>query len=112
MRHRSILLVLTLVAVALLAVPAAPVAAYDDVVDRIAGPDRVATAVEASRYGFEAAATVVLASAGDVPDALAAGPLARAVGGPLLLTPGDALPPDVAEEIARHGAQEVVLVGG
>jgi putative cell wall-binding protein len=79
-------------------------------VERVAGPERVATAVEASRRGFAVAETVVIAGAGSFPDALAAAPLAATVGGPLLLI-GRRLSADVAEELRRLRASEVVIVG-
>lgn len=80
--------------------------------DRVAGLDRILTAVELSRQTFESATAVVLARADVYADALVAGPLAGALGAPLLLTGSDALHPAVGEEIVRLGASEVVLVGG
>jgi putative cell wall-binding protein len=77
---------------------------------RVAGADRVATAVAASREAFASATTVVVASASSFPDALAAAPLAAALDAPLLLT-GRSLPGPVAEEIARLQATEAVVVG-
>lgn len=79
---------------------------------RIAGPDRVATALALAAEGSETADVAVLAQAGDFPDALAAGPLAIAAGGPLLLTDGDVLSPSVAAEIERLGVGTVYLAGG
>lgn len=60
----------------------------DRVIHRVAGSDRYATAVAASQTHWAAGAAdaVVLASGADYPDALAGGPLAAHVGGPLLLT--------------------------
>jgi putative cell wall-binding protein len=81
-----------------------------DGVERVAGADRVATAVEASRRGFTIAPTAVLADARSFPDALAAAPLAASVGGPLLLV-GPRVTPVVLEELARLGTQEVIVVG-
>lgn len=52
------------------------------------------------------------ASAGNFPDALAAAPLAAAVGGPVLLNPTEGLAPVVAEELERLGARRVVVMGG
>ncbi len=79
-------------------------------VERVSGSDRVATAVEASRRGFAKADTVVIASAGAFPDALAASPLAATVAGPLLLVGPRATPP-VLEEVKRLGATSAVIVG-
>ncbi|HWB71339.1 MAG TPA: cell wall-binding repeat-containing protein, partial [Egibacteraceae bacterium] len=81
-------------------------------VDRVAGPDRVGTAVALSRAGFQTARRVVLASAESFPDAVAAGPLAAAVDGPLLTTWRERLDGRVAQEIRRLGATRVTLVGG
>lgn len=79
---------------------------------RLAGADRVGTAVAVSRAEFAAAEVVVLARAGDYADALAGAPLARARGGPLLLTPGGGLDERAAGELDRLGAERVVLLGG
>lgn len=75
----------------------------DPTVVRLEGPERIATAVAASRdaYPDGTARAVVLARADAFPDALAGGPLAAAVQGPLLLTPTDTLPDAVAEEVER-----------
>jgi acyl-homoserine-lactone acylase len=81
-------------------------------VERVAGGDRIATSVAVSRRTNAIADTVVLATAGDFPDALAGGPLATSLGGPLLLTGGDGLDPRVAAEIDRLGASQAVLLGG
>ena len=66
---------------------------------RLAGSERIATAVAISRAGFAdgSAGAAVLARADLFADALAGAPLAVAVGGPLMLTPGAAL----AEATAR-----------
>ncbi len=82
------------------------------VTDRIGGPDRVSTAAELSRDSILAGDTVVIATAGDYPDALAGGPLARSLGAPLLLTPRDRLADQVRREILRIGATQAVLLGG
>ena len=71
---------------------------------RIAGPDRIGTALAASRDRYPTAHTagaVVLARGDDFADALAGQPLAGARGGPLLLTGPTALDPAVAAEIER-----------
>jgi putative cell wall-binding protein len=80
-------------------------------VERIAGPDRIETAIEVSRAAFSAAGVrngegreagaVVLARADLYPDALAGTPLADALAAPLLLTwPGE-LDPRVRAEVDR-----------
>jgi len=82
-------------------------AAANTTVKRISGLNRVLTAVEASKALFEdvgqpkAATGVVLASSQGFADGVSGVPLAAAVGGPLLLTPGSALDPATAAEITR-----------
>lgn len=76
-------------------------------VDRIAGANRVATAVQASRSLFDNAGTandasaVVLATSEGFADGVSGGPLAAAVDGPLLLTAGSSLDSATATEITR-----------
>jgi lactocepin len=79
-------------------------------VERVAGADRVATAVAASQRAFDRADVVVLAAAGSFADALAAAPLAARLGGPLLLV-GPRATPVLLDELARLGAVEAVVVG-
>lgn len=88
------------------------VPARELVVDRVAGPDRTATAAELSRDTVLAGTTVVLARADAYPDALAGAPLARALGAPLLLTGGERLGDRAAREVRRLGATTAVLLGG
>lgn len=82
---------------------------------RVAGSDRIETAIALSQDAFPApgtAYTVVLARADDPADALAGAPLAASLGVPLLLTWGDRLPDTVAAELGRLGATEVIVLGG
>lgn len=83
----------------------------------MAGPDRIATAIEISKASFprdRTALSVVLARADEFSDALVGAPLARWVGGPLLLTGGQRLDPRTATEIDRliGPADRVVMLGG
>jgi peptidoglycan hydrolase-like amidase/putative cell wall-binding protein len=90
----------------------------------LAGPDRVATAIEVARashspLGFSDAerpfaSAAVLVSATSFADALAAGPLASAQSGPLLLTPPDRLDARVANTLTSLLApgSSVHIVGG
>ncbi len=78
---------------------------------RVGGTSRVDTAVAASRAYFDMADEIILATARNYPDALAAGPLARVQRGPILLTEPGALPDSVAAEIRRLGATRVTIVG-
>jgi len=81
------------------------------IVDFIGGPTRYETAVEISRATFASAETVIVATGRDYPDALAAAGLAGYYDAPVLLV-GDTVPPAVAAEITRLGADNVVIVGG
>jgi putative cell wall-binding protein len=83
---------------------------------RVAGVDRIATGIAASRVLFtdRAARTAVVAGAQAFPDALAATPLAGRLGGPLLLSKAGGLDNRVAAELVRAVAPgaTVFLVGG
>jgi hypothetical protein len=83
---------------------------------RIAGADRLGTAIAASQHGFKdgTAKAAVLARSDDFPDALAGTPLAVKVGGPLLLTPPDHVDAAVAAELQRAlpSGSTVYLLGG
>ncbi|TLM76529.1 MAG: hypothetical protein FDZ70_06500, partial [Actinobacteria bacterium] len=79
---------------------------------RVAGDDRFHTACAISEEHFAEATSVVIANGLTWPDALSASALAGALDGPVLLTMPDALPEVVADEIARLGASEAVVVGG
>jgi putative cell wall-binding protein len=79
---------------------------------RVAGPNRYATSVEASKRGFpDGARTIVIATGANWPDALGGSALAGAVDGPLLLTKPDALPSEVTTEIKRLGATKAYILG-
>ncbi len=80
-------------------------------ITRIAGADRIATAIALADQSARAD-VVVLASATNYPDALAAAPLAGVHSAPLLLTGATRLDPRVGSAIERLGATTVVLLGG
>jgi putative cell wall-binding protein len=81
-------------------------------VEFIAGPNRFATSVSASRRGWpDTAPAAVLANGDDYGAALAAASLAGTVGGPLLLTPTGTLDRDVAGELQRLLPEVVYLAG-
>lgn len=84
---------------------------HSDPVRRVAGDDRVATAIELSRTRPVDSDVVVLARSDDPTDALVAGPLAGVLEAPVLITPPDRLDPRVLDEVARRGATRVVVVG-
>ena len=89
---------------------------------RLAGADRYATAVAISQSAFQPPSTspspgyqfvVGVASGADFPDALAAGPVAAASGGPLLLVPQNGtLPATVSTELTRLNPSKVNIAGG
>lgn len=79
--------------------------------DRVAGADRVATAAAAAQRTFGITRTVVIATANDFPDALAAVPLAAAHDGPVLLV-GDTLEATTVRQLERMGSVEALVVGG
>jgi putative cell wall-binding protein len=86
-------------------------------VHRIAGSTRLATAIGASQDQFPttgSASAVVLARSDTFPDALAGGPLAAKVHGPLLLTSSASLDAPVKAEIVRVAApgSTVYILGG
>ncbi|PPH03886.1 hypothetical protein C5C33_14275 [Rathayibacter sp. AY1H3] len=87
-------------------------APYTSTVDRIAGTDRYATSVAATRSLFKPGIPVLyVASGAKWPDALSAGPAASVQDGALLLTDPDALPGVVREEILRLAPERVIVVG-
>lgn len=87
---------------------------YSEYTTPVAGANRYATAIAASKTAFAdgSAATVVVASGANWPDALGASALAGAVDGPILLTAPTWVASGLASEIARLGATEVIVVGG
>jgi putative cell wall-binding protein len=79
---------------------------------RIAGEDRLATAVALAEAGFGSAEDVVIVRDDAFPDALAGTFLANKVNGPILLTDNDRLSPVTAEALSDLGAERVHLLGG
>jgi Tol biopolymer transport system component len=78
---------------------------------RFAGATRVETAISTSRATYRSAQAIVVARDDVYADALAAGPLAAKVGGPLLLTPPAATPSALQAEVTRLGARTAYIVG-
>lgn len=78
----------------------------------IAGNTPAETAVLNSREHFTEASRVVVTTDQEFADALAGGPLAGAVNGPLLYSGPGNLPNITAEELNRLGTHEVLLLGG
>ncbi|MBX9473042.1 trypsin-like serine protease [Microcella sp.] len=85
-------------------------------VARIAGSSRYTTAIAISTAAFpdpvSSVPVVLVASGTNFPDALSAGPVAAALGGPLLLTNPTSLPTEVIAEINRLNPDEIIVVGG
>ncbi|MGI1658805.1 MAG: N-acetylmuramoyl-L-alanine amidase [Desulfitobacterium sp.] len=81
-------------------------------IERIAGQDRVETALSISQKGWTTAETVILCEYGDYPDSIAATPYAVSLNAPILLTQGNGLDSRVKEELIRLQPQKVVLLGG
>lgn len=81
--------------------------------ERLAGPDRYATAVEISKATFSPGVPAVYIATGlNFPDALAAVPAAYQEGAPVLLTMTDAIPAVTREELTRLNPSRIVILGG
>lgn len=81
--------------------------------DRIGGSDRFETAVLISQRAFPTgAATVLLTSGEDYPDALSGGAAGAAIGAPVLLTRTGTLPAVVTAELDRLNPRTIVVLGG
>ena len=81
-------------------------------VERVAGKNRVHTAISTSKRFFKKSKYVIIADSGNYPDALTATVLAHVLDAPILLNNTRYLEDDVAREIVRLGASEVIIVGG
>ena len=84
---------------------------------RLAGANRYDTAVAVSRVTYAdgqlAGGTLVVASGTQYPDALAGGPAAAGIGGPMLLVPPTGtVPASVIAEIKRLGVEALYIMGG
>ncbi|WP_368293248.1 S8 family serine peptidase [Dehalobacter sp. TBBPA1] len=81
--------------------------------DRIAGSDRITTALAIAREAFPTGAdTVVIARADDFPDALAGAPLAYKYHAPILLTYPNELPQEVYQAVQDLNPNEIIILGG
>ena len=79
---------------------------------RVAGADRIQTAVEVSKKYYNSADTVIIANYEKFADSLSASALSKALKAPILLVQKDQLDSVVAQEIKRLGAKNVVVIGG
>ncbi|HVM54529.1 MAG TPA: cell wall-binding repeat-containing protein [Acidimicrobiales bacterium] len=93
------------------AVSDAAMAAIGGPARRLAGTDRYATAAAIATDRVGDATQVIIATGNAFPDALAAAPLARSFGAPVLLTSG-CLPSGSLEFIRTRGWADVTVVGG
>lgn len=113
-RVRSLPAVL-LVVLALLGsiVTTTPSARADDgAVMRIAGGDRVATAAAVATTGWSEAPRVLIATARDYPDAVAAAAYAASLDAPLLLTNPGGLDQPVVDAVKALGTKRATILGG
>ena len=82
-------------------------------VERIQGADRYATAAALSKRTFAAGVPAAfIATGASFPDALAAGPAAVKLGGPVLLTHAGSVPKATRDELARLRPGRIYLLGG
>ena len=79
---------------------------------RLAGADRIASAVAVNAAAFESSEFVYLTNAYSFPDALAGGVLATVDPGPMFTVPSTCVPRSVLTAIRNLGAEEVRLLGG
>ena len=79
---------------------------------RVAGADRIQTAVEVSKKYYESADTVIVANYEQFADSLSASALSKQLKAPILLVKKDQLDSVVAQEIKRLGAKNVIVIGG
>jgi len=80
---------------------------------RQAGSDRYSTAAQISAKHFESGVPVVFVATGaDFPDALAGGPAAAKLGGPILLTQKGKLPAATVSELRRLRPKRIIVLGG
>lgn len=85
---------------------------YPVSVQRVAGANRYATAVEISQAYEPGVETVFLATGENFPDALTAASRAGSLEGPVLLTRSDHLPSWTRDELERLDPEQVIVVGG
>ncbi len=79
---------------------------------RLSGDNRLDTMASISKSGFDKADTVVVAAAGNFPDALSATSLAGYYKCPVLLTDSNGLSQQTQSEINRLGVKKAIVAGG
>ena len=92
--------------------PSTPEQAQPKATTRIAGADRIHTAVEVSKKYYNKADTVIVANCEKFADSLSAAALSKALKAPILLVQKDELDSVVSQEIKRLGAKNVIVIGG
>lgn len=86
---------------------------FEPSVKRLAGSNRIGTALAVSREAFPLGSdAVVIASAANFPDALAGAPLAYSLGGPVLLSEAGGLGTANRNELKRLAAKRLIVLGG
>ncbi len=85
---------------------------YTPSVTRVAGKNRLATAIRVVRVGWTTASTVYLAAGSTFPDALSGGALAARDGAPILLSDTDHVRAGILQQIQSLHPSRVVLLGG
>ena len=81
--------------------------------NRVAGSNRVETAVKVSKLVFPNGSDVVILVHSDkYTDALAATPYAKLMKAPLLFTDVNSIPEQTMQELKRLGAKKVIIIGG
>lgn len=84
----------------------------DKKVSRISGQNRIITSVYVSKSYYETSENLIIASAGNYPDAMSASPLAKLYNAPILLSSREVLDKEVVQEIERLKVKNVTIVGG
>ncbi|MBQ9563854.1 MAG: cell wall-binding repeat-containing protein [Lachnospiraceae bacterium] len=81
--------------------------------ERLAGATRYRTSAALAERYFANARKMVLANGENFPDGLCGGVLANALGGPVFLVKGTAVPTSLAKEFAQgHAVLEAIVLGG
>ena len=81
-------------------------------VERLSGADRFETAAAVSRNYVAGVPVVFIASGEGFADALAAGPAAAEMGGPILLVTGTSIPTSTRDALSRLQPERIIIVGG
>ncbi|MGD7024743.1 Ig-like domain-containing protein [Rossellomorea vietnamensis] len=79
---------------------------------RISGANRMDTAIEIAKRGWQSADTVVISTGDDFPDALAGAPLAYKLDAPILLSNSNGLSDSTKQKITDLGATKAFILGG